>query len=49
MPAHALPSILPAMTVVDALEVIKIYSVRGLLPPDDTARKASSHESSMTT
>jgi predicted ATPase with chaperone activity len=31
MPAHALPSILPAMTVVDALEVIKIYSVRGLV------------------
>jgi magnesium chelatase family protein len=34
MLARALPSILPAMTVAESLEVTKIYSVRGLLPPD---------------
>jgi magnesium chelatase family protein len=34
MLARALPSILPAMTVPEALEVTKIYSVRGLLPPE---------------
>jgi magnesium chelatase family protein len=32
--ARALPSILPPMTVAEALEVTKIYSVRGLLPPE---------------
>jgi magnesium chelatase family protein len=32
--ARALPSILPPMTVDESLEVTKIYSVRGLLPPD---------------
>lgn len=34
MLARALPSILPAMTVPESLEVTKIYSVRGLLPPE---------------
>jgi magnesium chelatase family protein len=34
MLARALPSILPAMTVTESLEVTKIYSVRGLLPPE---------------
>src|SRR5918993_278176 len=34
MLARALPSILPAMTVAESLEVTKIYSVRGLLPPE---------------
>ena len=34
MLARALPSILPAMTVGESLEVTKIYSVRGLLPPE---------------
>jgi magnesium chelatase family protein len=32
--ARALPSILPPMTVPESLEVTKIYSVRGLLPPE---------------
>jgi len=32
--ARALPSILPPMTTKEALEVTKIYSVTGLLPPD---------------
>jgi len=32
--ARALPSILPPMTGEEALEVTKIYSVSGLLPPD---------------
>ena len=32
--ARALPSILPSMAVDEALEVTKIYSVAGLLPPD---------------
>jgi magnesium chelatase family protein len=32
--ARALPSILPPMTPNEALEVTKIYSVSGLLPPD---------------
>jgi magnesium chelatase family protein len=32
--ARALPSILPAMTTAEALEVTKIYSVSGLLPSD---------------
>jgi len=32
--ARALPSILPPMTVAEALEVTKIYSVSGLLPAD---------------
>jgi len=32
--ARALPSILPPMTTEEALEVTKIYSVTGLLPPD---------------
>ncbi len=34
MLARALPSILPPMTINEALEVTKIYSVRGLLPPE---------------
>lgn len=34
MLARALPSILPPMTIAEALEVTKIYSVRGLLPPE---------------
>ncbi len=32
--ARALPSILPPMTLDEALDVTKIYSVRGLLPPE---------------
>ncbi len=32
--ARALPSILPPMTLEEALDVTKIYSVRGLLPPE---------------
>ena len=32
--ARSTPSILPAMTVEEALEVTKIYSIAGLLPPD---------------
>lgn len=32
--ARALPSILPPMTVAESLDVTKIYSVRGLLPPE---------------
>jgi magnesium chelatase family protein len=32
--ARSAPSILPKMTVEEALEVTKIYSVAGLLPPD---------------
>jgi magnesium chelatase family protein len=32
--AHAMPSILPSMTIEEALEVTKIYSVSGLLPPE---------------
>lgn len=32
--ARALPSILPSMSAEEALEVTKIYSVSGLLPPD---------------
>jgi magnesium chelatase family protein len=34
MLARAMPSVLPPMTIEEALEVTKIYSVRGLLPPD---------------
>ena len=34
MLARAMPTILPEMTVQEALEVTKIYSVRGLLPAD---------------
>jgi magnesium chelatase family protein len=34
MLARALPSILPAMTVAESLDVTKIYSVRGLLPAE---------------
>ena len=34
MLARALPSLLPAMSIDDALEVTQIYSVRGLLPAD---------------
>jgi len=33
--ARAVPSILPSMTVEEALEVTKIYSVAGLLPADE--------------
>lgn len=32
--ARALPSILPAMNLDEALEVTRIYSVRGMLPPE---------------
>ncbi len=32
--ARALPSILPPMNIDEALEVTRIYSVRGLLPPE---------------
>jgi len=32
--ARSTPSILPAMTVEEALEVTKVYSIAGLLPPD---------------
>ncbi|MCJ7620424.1 MAG: YifB family Mg chelatase-like AAA ATPase, partial [Anaerolineae bacterium] len=32
--ARAIPSILPSMTIEEALEVTKIYSVSGLLPPE---------------
>ncbi len=32
--ARSLPSILPPMTTQEALEVTKVYSVSGLLPPD---------------
>jgi len=32
--ARSLPSILPPMTMAESLEVTKIYSVSGLLPPD---------------
>ena len=32
--ARALPSILPSMSLDEALEVTRIYSVRGLLPPE---------------
>ena len=32
--ARALPSILPKMTMAEALEVTKVYSVSGLLPSD---------------
>ena len=32
--ARALPSIMPAMSLEEALEVTRIYSVRGLLPPE---------------
>ena len=34
MLARALPSILPPMTVAESLDVTKISSVRGLLPPE---------------
>jgi magnesium chelatase family protein len=34
MLARALPTILPPMTIDEALEVTRIYSVRGLLPPE---------------
>jgi magnesium chelatase family protein len=34
MLARALPTILPPMTIDEALQVTKIYSVRGLLPPE---------------
>ncbi len=32
--ARALPAVLPPLTVPEALEVTRIYSVRGLLPPE---------------
>ncbi len=34
MLARALPAIIPEMTIEESLEVTKIYSVSGLLPPD---------------
>jgi magnesium chelatase family protein len=33
--ARAIPSILPGLTIDEALEVTKIYSVAGVLPPDE--------------
>ena len=35
MLAHSLPSILPQLTMEEAIEVTKIYSVTGLLPQDE--------------
>lgn len=32
--ARAMPSVLPPMTIEEALDVTRIYSVRGLLPPE---------------
>lgn len=32
--ARAVPSIMPSLTIEEALEITKIYSVSGLLPPD---------------
>jgi len=32
--AHAMPCILPSMTIEEALDVTKIFSVSGLLPPE---------------
>jgi magnesium chelatase family protein len=32
--ARSMPSILPSMTIGEALEVTKIYSIAGMLPPD---------------
>ena len=32
--ARAMPCILPSMTIEEALELTKIYSVSGLLPPE---------------
>ena len=32
--ARSMPSILPTMTISEALEVTKIYSIAGMLPPD---------------
>jgi magnesium chelatase family protein len=40
MLARRLPSILPPLTTVEALEVTKIHSVAGLLPPDHALRSA---------
>jgi len=37
--ARSLPSILPPMTTDEALEVTKVYSVSGLLPPDTPLMK----------
>ena len=37
--ARSLPSVLPPMTTDEALEVTKIYSVSGLLPPDTPLMK----------
>jgi magnesium chelatase family protein len=34
MLARAMPTILPPMTIDEALEVTRVYSVRGLLPPE---------------
>lgn len=34
MVARALPGIMPSMSTAEALEVTKVYSVRGLLPPE---------------
>jgi magnesium chelatase family protein len=32
--ARSMPSILPTMTIAEALEVTKVYSIAGMLPPD---------------
>lgn len=50
--ARALPSILPPMTLAESLDVTKIYSVRGLLPPEtpllrDRPFRAPHHSTSM--
>ena len=50
--ARALPSILPPMTLSEALDVTKIYSVRGILPPEtpllrDRPFRAPHHSTSM--
>ncbi|MBP9869676.1 YifB family Mg chelatase-like AAA ATPase [Patescibacteria group bacterium] len=37
--ARAFPGVLPALTVEETLEVTKIHSVAGLLPPHDVARE----------
>jgi predicted ATPase with chaperone activity len=43
MLARALPSILPPMTIAESLDVTKIYSVRGLLPPETPLLRGFQH------
>src|SRR5829696_644697 len=50
--ARSLPSILPPMTLAEALDVTRIYSVRGLLPADtpllrDRPFRAPHHSTSL--